>query len=123
VRLRYDDLAESKPGNCEGQLATRLSTDASALTPLDALVSGRLSATETAQTLETANELFRAGRAEDARGLLSRQQAKVASTRRTAAASAPAERRKDVDKAFDSSEAVGGADDVLATKRPPLAGC
>jgi Ca-activated chloride channel family protein len=125
VRLRYDDLAESKPGNCEGQLATRLSTDVSALTPLDALVSGRLSATETAQTLEAANELFRAGRADDARGLLSRQQAKVASTRRTAAASAPAERRKDVDKAFDSSEAVlGGADDGFAPKptaTPPAA--
>ena len=110
VRLRYDDLAESKPGSCEGHVATRLSTDSSELTPLDALVSGRVSATETAATLETANELFRAGRADEARGLISRQQLRLASTRRKAEASAPKERRDDVDKSFASSDSVlGGA--------------
>ena len=63
VRLKYDDLAESKPGTCEGHLAARLSTDGGELTPLDGLVSGRVSATETAATLQQANDLFNAGRA------------------------------------------------------------
>ena len=70
VRLRYDDLAEAKPGTCDGALAAQLSADSSALSPLDAVVSARVSASDTAETLETANALFKAGRADDAHAAL-----------------------------------------------------
>jgi Ca-activated chloride channel homolog len=111
VRLRYDDLAESKAGSCEGKLATRLSSDTNELTPLDGLVSGRVSATETATTLQTANDLFNAGHADQARGLIQRQKAKVEQTRATARNAAPVSRRPDVDRSFDKTDGVlGGAD-------------
>jgi Ca-activated chloride channel family protein len=105
VRLRYDDLAEARPGSCEGQLAARLSTDPSALSPLDPLVSARLSSTEAAETLEAANQLWRAGRADEARGLLSRQQARLEQTRARALSLAPPALHGDVARAFDRSAA------------------
>jgi hypothetical protein len=119
VRLRYDDLAESKPGSCEGKLATRLSSDTNELTPLDGLVSGRVSATETATTLQTANDLFNAGRAEEAQGLIQRQKARLEKTREVARKAAPLARQRDVDQSFAKSESViGGAGSGFANPSP-----
>lgn len=70
VRLRYDDLVDQKPGQCEGALAAIATADTSKLSPLDGVVSARVSASETAATLETANEMFRTGRSADASNLL-----------------------------------------------------
>lgn len=112
VRLHYDDLAESKPGDCEGVLATRLSTVTSELTPIDPLVSARLTATEAATTLEASNALFRAGHADRARALLEAEKQKIAVARRVA----PAEPA--VQQAFDkSSNAIAGDADGFA--QPP----
>ncbi len=132
VRLRYDDLAEAKPGSCEGTLATRLSSDPSALTPLDALVSARVSASETAETLEQSNALFRAGKADEARAVLSQEKSKVERWHRSAADHAPMGRSGDVDRAFVQQQAtLSGASagfaarpsspDAPATATPPAA--
>jgi Ca-activated chloride channel family protein len=115
VRLHYDDLADTKPGECEGALATRLSTVTSELTPLDALVSARVTATETAGTLEASNALFRAGKADEARRLIATEQAKLAQVRHQAVNMAPVERRPDVQRSFDKdSEALGDSDGGFA---------
>jgi Ca-activated chloride channel family protein len=70
VRLRYDDLVEQKPGNCEGSLSAIATADTSQVSPLDGVVSARVSASETAATLETANELFRQGNSVEASNIL-----------------------------------------------------
>jgi Ca-activated chloride channel homolog len=120
VRLHYDDLVDARPGACEGQLATQLSNDASALTPLDALVSARLSATEAAGSLEASNALFREGRAEEARAVLAHAQQKIAVSRREAVMAEPAATRGLIERAFDkSSDALGSASNGFA---PPAAG-
>jgi Ca-activated chloride channel homolog len=119
VRLHYDDLAEAAPGACEGELGTRLSSDPAALTPLDALVSARLSATEAAGSLEASNALFRQGRADEARAVLVRAQQKVAETRHRAVMAAPAASRDAVERAFDKPAlALGSASTGFATPPP-----
>jgi len=70
VRLRYDDLVEARPGQCEGQLVAVATTDPARLSPLDGFVSARVSSSETAEALEEANELFRNGRNAEAQGLI-----------------------------------------------------
>ncbi len=78
VRLRYDDLVDQKPGQCEGAVSAIATADTSKLSPLDGVVSARVSASETAATLEQANEMFRSGRSIDASNLL-RQRARAVS--------------------------------------------
>ncbi|HUQ01375.1 MAG TPA: VWA domain-containing protein [Kofleriaceae bacterium] len=73
VRLRYDDLVDQKPGQCEGALSAIATADTSKLSPLDGVVSARVSASETAATLEQANQLFREGNSTDASNLLRRR--------------------------------------------------
>ncbi|MEO8706388.1 MAG: VWA domain-containing protein [Kofleriaceae bacterium] len=126
VRLHYDDLADAtKPGNCEGKLAARLSSDATALTTLDPFVSARVSATETAETLEEANGLFRAGRAADARGLIERQQVRLKRSRDAAKAAAPSWQRREVSAKFDANnDRLSGAGSGFNTSpaaAPPAA--
>jgi hypothetical protein len=111
VRLHYDDLAESKPGECEGSLGARLSTVTAELTPLDAIVSARLTATEAAGTLEASNALFRAGHADQARALIVQEQQKLVETRTRAVHLASPERRPDVEKSFDKTAGVLDSDD------------
>jgi Ca-activated chloride channel family protein len=120
VRLRYDDLAESKAGNCEGKLATRLTDDTSTLVPLDAVVSARLSGAETARTLETANALFRAGKADEARGLLLQEQARQRVARKAANKWAPADKAEKIEATFEANEGrLSGAGSGFA---PPASG-
>jgi Ca-activated chloride channel family protein len=117
VHLRYDDLVDAKPGLCEGQLATRLTSQSSELTPLDGLVSARESATETAQVLETANGLFNEGKADDARGLIMKQQEKLAAAHSAAKIAAPAARQPDLDARFDENATrLDGAGSGFMTK-------
>jgi Ca-activated chloride channel homolog len=122
VRLRYDDLAETKVGNCEGQLAARLTDDASAITPLDGIVSARVSSTETAQTLEDANALFQAGRGDEARIMIARQQAKLAKDRDVATRNTPAARRPGLDATYTkNNERLDGAGSGFAQTTPTVA--
>ena len=70
------------------------------LTPLDAIVSARVTATEAAGTLEASNALFRAGHADQARQLIVQEQAKLAETRRQVVKLAPVERRPECREVF-----------------------
>lgn len=106
VRLRYDDLVDQKPGQCEGTLAAFATPDTSKLTPLDGVVSARVSSSETAETLEQANELFRTGRTTDANNLLRKRVERVRSAGWQAKKDAPADRGGDVDKSFARQEAA-----------------
>jgi Ca-activated chloride channel family protein len=122
VRLRYDDLAESKAGLCEGQLAARLTTDSSALTPLDSFVSARVSSTQTAETLEAANDLFKAGKADEARALITRQRKSLDADRQEATKWAPRATRAAVDKVFgDNERRLGNGSAGFAQPEPGVA--
>jgi Ca-activated chloride channel homolog len=66
VTLSYQDLATREPGECFGELAMQMTTSASEVAQLDAIVMGRLSRSETARSLEQANSLFAQGRTEEA---------------------------------------------------------
>jgi Ca-activated chloride channel family protein len=98
VRLHYNDLAEGGAGDCEGELVAQLSDDPSAIAPIDGLVSARVSSSETASTLEEANALFQAGRAGEARGLISRKREALRHAAKTAGPLA--------DKAFSKQDVI-----------------
>src|SRR5262249_7068049 len=106
VRMRYDDLVDAKPGLCEGQLATRMTTDTSKLSPLDPLVSGRVSTSDTTAALQQANELFSAGKAAQARGVLADAEAKLRVAHHAARelADGDVQAVAGVDKSFDKAE-------------------
>jgi Ca-activated chloride channel family protein len=120
VRLHYSDLAEGGEGDCEGQLVAQLSDDPSAIAPLDGLVSARVSSSETAETLEDANQLFRSGRADEARGLIARKREALHATRAKGAPLGP--RAADAEKSFARQEQVlESADSGFAQPPAPVA--
>jgi Ca-activated chloride channel family protein len=106
VRLRYDDLVDQKPGQCEGTLAAFATGDSSKLTPLDGVVSARVSSSETAETLEQANDMFRSGRTIDANNLLRARAESVRSAGWKAKKDAPADKMRDVDASFARQSAA-----------------
>ena len=115
VRLHYTDLAEGGEGDCEGELVARLSDDPSTVAPLDGLVSARVSASETASTLEQANDLFRRGDADAARAVIARKRAVLHAKRKAGvlgprAAEAELSLRK-------QDDVLSGADEGFA--KPP----
>jgi Ca-activated chloride channel family protein len=110
VRLHYDDLADTKPGDCEGVLGARLTTVASEISPLDSFVSARLSASEAAGVLEASNALFRQGKNEEAQGLIRQEQVHVAAARHAAIQAAPTPAAAaEADKQFGKSDAALGS--------------
>jgi Ca-activated chloride channel homolog len=120
VRLRFDDLTDGRAGSCEGSLIAQLTDDASRVTPLDGLVSARLSSSETAEALEQANALFASGRADDARKLVQDKVGTIDARRRAARASAPVGRGGDLDASFGrQEEALEGAAGGFAQPPPP----
>jgi Ca-activated chloride channel family protein len=122
VRLRYDDLAEGVDGTCEGELVARLSDDVSEIAPLDGLVSARVSQSETAEALEQANELFKSGNRDQARGLIERKRAELGLRGKAARESAPSVRAGDVDASFARQQKVlGGASTGFADPAPTVA--
>jgi Ca-activated chloride channel family protein len=127
VRLRYDDLVTEKPGQCEGSLAVRTSSDAAELTPLDGLVSARVSASESAEALERANELFRAGRALDASRLIQTQNSRMQMEHMRARKGASPGWAHRLDDAFGAQKAALDKADLgfrpsTPTAAPPAAG-
>jgi Ca-activated chloride channel family protein len=66
VTFSYQDLSGLDPGECFGELATNMTATPSEVAPLDAIVLGRLTRSETARTLEQANALFAQGRTAEA---------------------------------------------------------
>jgi Ca-activated chloride channel family protein len=123
VHLRYDDLAQARQGQCDGELETRFSTDPSEVTPLDALVSARVSQSETAEALEDANEQFREGNMGAANQIIEQQQMNMHMRKMEAEKMAPMGRMDDVNGSFAAQDkaldvATGG---FAAAATPPTA--
>jgi Ca-activated chloride channel family protein len=120
VRLRFDDLSRGQPGASEGALVAQLTEDESQVTPLDGLVSARLSSSETAEALEQANALFRSGRADDARKLVEDKVGVLGRRRVSAKVAVPAGRAGDLDDSFSrQTRALEKASTGFA--QPPVA--
>lgn len=109
VRLRYDDLVEHRPGTCEGQLAAIATKDSSQLSPLDGVVSARVTRSETAAALEQANDLVRKGRIQDASAILRERQRGNWEAARRAKAVSPTMAHKFDDAFLASDKALDGA--------------
>ena len=84
VTLAYQDLATREPGECFGELAAHMTSNATEVAQLDAIVLGRLSRGETARTLEQANLLFAEGRAAEAQAIVNATLEKNAQQRQKA---------------------------------------
>ncbi len=123
VKFRYDDLAEAKDGICEGELIALATSDATKNSELDALVSGRLTQSETAKSLEAANSAFGRGDVRQARSILRAQKTKTSSRRKAAAKHIPMGRAGDFNSAFGkSSGSLSGADSGFAEAAPAREG-
>ena len=120
VRLHYADLAEGGQGDCEGELLAQLSDDPAAIAPIDGLVSARVSASETAATLEEANDLFRRGDADAARSIISKKRAALNRTRK---AGVLGPRAADAKRSFArQDEVLSNAGEGFAQPPAPVAG-
>ena len=89
VDLVYDDLVTGRQGSCHGELATIMSDDPTRVSDLDAVVLGRLTKSETAATLQQANDLFARGDNSGARQLIQRQSVTNSDRRKKAKKSKP----------------------------------
>jgi Ca-activated chloride channel family protein len=122
VRVRYDDLVADRLGECAGELAVRASDDPRAVAALDGIVSARVSASESAAALETANQLFRDGRAADASRVIRAQHARLEAEHARARASTDPMRQPELDRAFAvQAAAVAGADEGFRPATPTAA--
>jgi hypothetical protein len=72
----------------DGTLAVDVRADGTAQRALDPFVSARLERSRTAETLTTANDLFKRGRLDEARSVLTRRQSEVASAAKPALSAA-----------------------------------
>ena len=108
VKLVYTDLVENQQGHCDGVLIAQATSDPSKVSPLDGLVSMRISRSETAEALQQANVLFNLGREAEARGLLSEKQNALESSRRRSRKATPTGRAWDLDRDFEQQNAALG---------------
>jgi Ca-activated chloride channel family protein len=88
LSLGYRDAAARDERTVDGTLALDVRTDGTAQRTLDPFVSARLERSRTAETLTTANDLFKRGRLEEARGVLTRRQSEIASAAKPAVSAA-----------------------------------
>lgn len=117
VTFSYDDLSGSQPGECFGELATNMTATPADVSPLDAIVLGRLSRSETARTLETANALFAQGRTAEAQAAVDEHLRQINTRREVAETLSKAKDffdpfGRDLDNEF--SEQAGVLDDANA---------
>ncbi len=121
VRVGYDDTTTRGHGECNGNLTALLVGDASQASPTDAVVQGRIDRSETASTLQQANDLFAQGQAGAAKEKIASQRLAVAHRARSAVEAAPAPRKAEVKKDFDRQ--VAALDEASAGfATPPPAG-
>ncbi|AKT40265.1 VWA domain-containing protein [Chondromyces crocatus] len=106
VGMTYRDLVESTDGRCSGKLALEVTDDPGLASTLDGIVAGRVQRSETAQTLQQANFLFKQGRVEEARRKLDDQRATLRSEATRAKSAAPKARAADVGRDFDKQAAA-----------------
>lgn len=119
VEMLYRDLVQSKAGNCSGQLAAFMTSDPAQASPLDAVVAARLGRSGTSTALVTANELFKAGRIDEAQRTLESQLAQLKSERARATAAAPKSRREELEDSFDKQEGALAAANSGFAQPPP----
>jgi Ca-activated chloride channel family protein len=90
LSLTYRNALAREDASTDGALALEVRSDGSAPRELDPFVAARLQRSRTAQTLTTANDLFRRGRIDEARQELARRQSELASAEAPALAAAKA---------------------------------
>ncbi len=104
VRLGYRDMANEKDDAVSGKLAVELVSDRGSVSKLDAIVLDRVQRSETAVALKEANDLFEAGKADEAKRRLEAQ-VKANESARPLAKPASSARAADIDKSFESQNA------------------
>lgn len=128
VELSYRDSVTGEDARCAGKLALEVVASPAEESGLDAVVSGRVQRSLTADTLKDANNLVEQGRLDEARHRLAAREVTLRKAADAAASAAPAARKRDVDVDFQSQiAAIGGADKGLrgpqfATPPPGAAG-
>lgn len=116
IDVSYRDHTTGNPGRCGGKLDVAVS--ASGPSQVDPVVDTRVNRTATADTLKEAADLFKQGRAEEAKRKLAERQKGLAAAVATAAQKAPASRATDVKKdLFTQQQAISAAESGFAT--PP----
>ena len=108
VQLRYQDLTTNAPASCDGALAVRLSSDASAVSALDPLVETRLARAETAAALRDANEAFAAGDVARARDGLAQTRGRIRKRRASSKRRAKGSARRRINLEFEDQ--IGALD-------------
>jgi Ca-activated chloride channel family protein len=131
VTFTYEDLTQGEAGECFGELATQMTKTASEVSPLDAIVLGRLSRSETARTLEQANSLFAQGRTAEAQAIVDTHLSNLDARRKQASTASGAAGfvdpfDRDLDKEFEEQAAVlddanVGFDQAAAAPEPAAA--
>lgn len=104
VEMTYRDHVADSDGRCSGKLALAVADGPAS--DIDAVVEGRVNRSETASVLKEANELFQQGRVADAKKKLEARAEAVATASAAANNRAPATRKTDVDRDFQSQASV-----------------
>jgi Ca-activated chloride channel family protein len=116
VELGYRDLVTGEDARCGGKLGLEVVASRAEESGLDAVVSGRVERSETADTLKETNNLVEQGKLDEARRRLAVREQTLRSVADAAAHAAPAARKREVDRDFQSQlAAINGADKDLST--------
>jgi len=127
VRMTYDDLSTGSGfgsrGEVEGKLSVLLLDDPSQVSSLDPFVSTRMVRSETAAALTDANQLFSAGRSDEARRKLSDKLDSLKRRQAETLARAPARAKPKLKADFEKqTAALGEATDGFSASPAPAAG-
>jgi hypothetical protein len=106
-------------GACDGSLGVVVTSDGTEQVALDPFVASRVERARTTASLTKANELFKAGKVDEARATLSRQQAELARVEATTTATASAAPAKAKGASLDQEFAQEHA--TLATAQANIA--
>ena len=117
VDLTFRDHTTNTDARCGGKLDVAVSP--AGASEVDGVVEARVNRTATADVLKEASELFKQGRAEEARRKLAARQQGLASVAATATSRSPAAKVKGVKKDLDAQEAaIQQAQTQFATPPP-----
>jgi Ca-activated chloride channel family protein len=105
IELAYRDIAGAR-ATCTGKLGVEITASPADASDLDAVVAGRVQRSETASVLKTANDLFAAGRTDEANRALEAQEKALRTFATKAEEAAPAGRAGDVARDFEKQVAA-----------------